>query len=293
MICLPLKLLANLVLQNKTMNYLFERGIHCQQVLQGEFGETMVCFDGYLVRCVRYLPGKVFATLEQVSPDLLFDLGVQLAKMSEVLLTFSPDPVPSRTCIWDLKHGLPVVKENLTFVSDTLIVAGRTQREVVSHFVKVFEDTVVSKDLLAGFKTSIIHGDANDHNLLVTSDGSRIEGILDFGDLVESLTIYDLAISLAYVAMKGSDPLTSCKSMLLGYHSIFPLNSKELEVLLPLLCLRLCVSVTMSSKTLSQRPDDLYIAVSQAGAWRVLSSFISCDFGLLHRDLCATLNVEQ
>ena len=61
--------------------------------------------------------------------------------------------------------------------------------------------------IFAGWRTidwtrlphSVIHNDANDYNVLI-EDG-RMSGLLDFGDLVHSATVCDLAIALAYTML--------------------------------------------------------------------------------------------
>jgi Ser/Thr protein kinase RdoA (MazF antagonist) len=47
---------------------------------------------------------------------------------------------------------------------------------------------------------AIIHGDANDHNVLVAQDGASIAGLIDFGDSLYTAAIYDLGITVAYGA---------------------------------------------------------------------------------------------
>ena len=46
---------------------------------------------------------------------------------------------------------------------------------------------------------SLIHGDANDENVLVQE--GRISGLLDFGDCLENPTVCELAITLAYAML--------------------------------------------------------------------------------------------
>ncbi len=44
----------------------------------------------------------------------------------------------------------------------------------------------------------VLHNDANDHNVIVSQDGSEVVGVLDFGDMVYSCYIFELAITIAY-----------------------------------------------------------------------------------------------
>ena len=55
----------------------------------------------------------------------------------------------------------------------------------------------------------MIHGDANDYNILVDAAGARVTSILDFGDMVHTATVCDLAIALAYVMLDKQDPIAA------------------------------------------------------------------------------------
>ena len=44
----------------------------------------------------------------------------------------------------------------------------------------------------------VLQSDANDRNLVVTPDGKHIAAIFDFGDMVYSYRVNELAICIAY-----------------------------------------------------------------------------------------------
>ena len=58
-------------------------------------------------------------------------------------------------------------------------------------------------------RRSLIHHDANTHNVLVSSlDPAKAEiaGLIDFGDLVVTETVFEAAIAATYAALESEDP---------------------------------------------------------------------------------------
>src|SRR5207249_908544 len=124
--------------------------------------------------------------------------------------------------------------------------------------------------LLPGLRRSVIHGDANDYNVLV-EDGPdlatrcrRVVGIIDFGDMVHSCTVGNLAVGAAYALLDKSDPLSAAAEVVAGYNTEFPLDDKELTALFELIVLQLCLSARLTAHQQQQRPDDDYLVTSQA-----------------------------
>ena len=111
------------------------------------------------------------------------------------------------------------------------------------------------------FRYSVIHGDGNDHNVLVNGDDVAL---IDFGDLHYTATICDLAIACAYIALNKKDPLIAMAEVVRGYRD---LEEPEIEELFPLIKLRLAVSVVNSAHLKSSDP---YSTISERPAWDAL-----------------------
>jgi hypothetical protein len=107
----------------------------------------------------------------------------------------------------------------------------------------------------------VIHGDANDHNVVV--NGDEVE-LIDFGDLHYTATVCELAIAAAYVALNKKDPLIAIRHLVEGYGDV------EIEALFPLILLRLAVSVVNSAHRKALYPNDSYVTVSEHAAWEAL-----------------------
>jgi Ser/Thr protein kinase RdoA (MazF antagonist) len=115
---------------------------------------------------------------------------------------------------------------------------------------------------------SVIHGDANDHNVVVGH--GRMVGLLDFGDMVYTATVCDLAIALAYTMLGEQQPLSAAARVIRAYQRHYPLTEAEQRALFPLILSRLAMSVCYSAHNRARNPGDPYQVVSEAAAWNLL-----------------------
>ena len=112
-------------------------------------------------------------------------------------------------------------------------------------------------------RPGVIHGDANDHNVLAEPD--RMTGLLDFGDMVHSAIVCDLAVALAYAMLGERDPLAAAGAVIRGYHRHNPLDLAEQLALDVLVRARLAASLCYAAHNKIRDPDDPYQVVSEAG----------------------------
>jgi Ser/Thr protein kinase RdoA (MazF antagonist) len=224
--------------QNAVLDYLSERVSFCQRAI-GEIEE----YDGHLVRVVTYLPGVPLAEIKPHTPGLLHDFGQKLGQLSRALADFD-HPAVHRDFHWDLAYGNHVVNQYAPLIEDAdlrgLVLKCR------------FEPRTE-------LRRSVIHGDANDYNVLVDPETMTVSGLIDFGDMIYSYTVGDLAIALAYVVLGDGNP----RDVIAGYTSEFVLLDEEREALWPLVRLRLAMSVCMAEFQQRQQPENEYLAISQ------------------------------
>src|SRR5262249_23297248 len=118
-------------------------------------------------------------------------------------------------------------------------------------------------------RKSAIHNDANDYNVIVGGDADlytknqNVAGLIDFGDMVYSFTVADLAVAIAYAILDKPDPLAAAAEIVSGYHAEYGLTEDEIDALFGFVRLRLCMSVCIGASQRLQRPDDDYLAISQ------------------------------
>ena len=212
---------------------------------------------------LNYLPGTLFVKVRPHNSGLLNELGKFLGQLDAALRNFS-HPAAHRELKWDLARA-SWIRDHLGNISDA------RRRALVEKFLRLYESEVVPA--LPSLRHSIIYGDANDYNVLVSApwpQPRKIAGLVDFGDMHYSVTAAELAIAAAYAMFGEKNPLAAAAHVVAGYHAAMPLTENELAVLFPSIAMRLAVSVTNSAHRKALVSDDPYVTVSEAPAWDAL-----------------------
>lgn len=236
-------------------------------------GETILSVQDshgrrHFVRLMTYLPGRLLGQLRFHPAELLRSFGSFLGLMDRALLSF-PRPPVKRPLKWDMTRVL----QTLTMLAPYL--EGEEERSLVNYFARLHEKQAIP--LLGEVRTSLIHNDGNDWNVLVGHASSepagrfrRVIGIIDFGDMLEGYTVGELAIGIAYAAMAKKDPLEAAVPIISGYNEILPLEESEVELLYDLVAMRLCLSVTISAEQKRKEKENEYLTISEKPAWALL-----------------------
>ncbi len=288
-------------MENDAMSHLAQHGITCPQLVPTASGTTLTTIhhhnQTHFMRLITFLPGQVLAKVKQ-TPELLAEIGRFLGHLSNALHTFD-HPAAHRDFHWDMQQAHKVIRQYLP------LIQGAAHRTLVEHFLTSFEANVLP--ILPQFRASILYNDANDYNLLVHN--GRL-ALLDFGDMVYSRTVFDLAIGTAYTLLNSSranktDPhpspppvrgkksdslslegegwdesknlLNTAVSIFRTYHQVSPLTAVEIQNLYTLIAMRWCTSVAIAAHQMAQEPDNPYLAISQQGAWIALAQWRQID----------------
>jgi 4-aminobutyrate aminotransferase-like enzyme/Ser/Thr protein kinase RdoA (MazF antagonist) len=242
-----------------------------------------------LLWLLTYVSGTVLAKVNPHSPELLRSLGQFLGEMDAALADFS-HPAAHRELKWDLARAV-WIRDYLRHIGDT------ERRALVERFLEMYESEVIP--VLPSLRRTVIYGDANDCNVLVSPpwpQPRKVVSVIDFGDLHHSLIVSEVAIAAAYAMLGKKDPLQAAGAVVAGYHKAFPLQEAEISVLYPLIGMRLAVSVTNSAHRKSLVPDDPYVTISEAPAWEALEKLASAHPRFAHytfRDACGLPAVPQ
>src|SRR5579859_5994770 len=170
--------------------------------VDGERIATVAGVDGmaHCARLLTYVPGKLLAETRPHTPSLLRSLGGALGTLDRALLDFT-HPAAERALKWDLARA-GWIREYLGYITD----AGR--RELVERFLALFEAEALPR--LPELRQSVIYHDANDYNVIVGRDEAtgerRVTGVIDFGDMLRTATIAELAIACAYAMLGKTEP---------------------------------------------------------------------------------------
>ena len=232
--------------------------------VQGELVTQIHTDTGHALfaRLLTWIPGRPLASVNPHSPELLFETGQVLGKLSRALSDFSR-PEAHRFLKWDPSQAAWACRELYRIHDD-----GR--RELAAYFAALFEKEALP--LLPLLSQSINYGDANDYNILVSEDPNvpRVPGVIDFGDMVYSHTLNELAIGLAYLLMHKEDPLSAAIPVIRGYHAQYPLTETEVDALFSLIGARLLISVICAAINLEENPENEYLQISDQPAWELL-----------------------
>jgi 4-aminobutyrate aminotransferase-like enzyme/Ser/Thr protein kinase RdoA (MazF antagonist) len=269
-------------LQVRALQHLAARapGLPLQRVLPASSGRAISVVEikpgvPQAVWAVGFIHGRPFAETRPQSGQLLEELGEFLGTMSAALADFD-HPAAIRELKWDLTRS-GWINSHLHEIDDA------RRRRIVAQCMDNFGATVLPA--LAGLRRSVIHGDANDYNVLTDAARSELPhvvGVIDFGDMHRGITVADLAIAIAYAILGQEDPLAAAAAVVRGYHRKFALTDAEIEMLLPLIAARLCVSVVNSACRKTLAPGDPYITISEAPAWVALEALARVNARLAH-----------
>ncbi|MEZ4606551.1 MAG: aminotransferase class III-fold pyridoxal phosphate-dependent enzyme, partial [Deinococcales bacterium] len=180
--------------------------------------------------------------------------------------------MPKNAICHGTKHATETIAQNLSYLKGS-------DKTLVESFLKDFRNL---SPHFANLRQSVIHGDVNDYNLLVNPELEEVSGIIDFGDIVYSYTLCELANACAYIMMKKTDPIKAALPVIAGYHSSYPLSDEELCCLFAFIYIRLCLSVSMAAKQTSQDPNNSYLSISQEGAWQLLKQLRPLSAEVIH-----------
>ncbi|MCP2621198.1 aminotransferase class III-fold pyridoxal phosphate-dependent enzyme, partial [Candidatus Aminicenantes bacterium AC-334-E05] len=255
--------------QNDVLQYLNDQNFDFELplVIKNKNGELITEIKDksskkYYSRLLTWIKGKFLAEVE-INEELLEDYGRVLGLIDRALKDFYV-PHAERYWHWDLKNILDL-RELTSYITD------RERKRLIEYFILQFETEVIPK--FPKLRKSIIYNDANDYNVLVKIEKNgkkRIAGLIDFGDMVHSYTVFDIAIALTYAMLDKTDPLKVAYLILKGYNRVFPLEENEIKVLYYCIAGRLCLSLMMSAYQKKLRPEDKYIIISEKSVWKFL-----------------------
>lgn len=234
--------------------------------------EFLVC----AVLLLNFVPGKLLNEIP-LNTQLLLNAGVAVGSMDRDLKDFVGEELKRPEFSWDLSNVDEKIEPCLEAVTDPHHV------EMVREVCEAFRKTVKPK--LHLLPKQIIHGDPNYTNLVFSPRNKHCSqysvqdiGVIDFGDLNYSCTVFEIAISLMYIL--NLEGVLKCGRTQMaghffaGYSSVHPLSSEELEVLPVLVASRFCQSLVFGayvSKLVD--PGNEYILETAKNGWENLEEF--------------------
>ena len=285
---------AMLEAQQKAIAHVGSRSAFTPRVLPMRDGATLAGVelpDGkrHLIWGVTHLPGVPMAAVRRRSSDLLLDLGRKAAALTTALSGFD-HPAIYREFYWDLAQGRAIVARHVEQVANVSV------RRAIDRLMSSFDRHTAL--LLDRLPRAAVHGDLNDHNVLVATgsavelSGQLVSGVVDFGDMTWSYRVGDLAIAIAYAILGSRDPLGDAAHVVRGYSDERVLDDAELGTLFGLVALRLSTSACIAADQLRQQPGNLYLGVSQFAVEALLPALASTPFELAHAMFRQAANLD-
>jgi hydroxylysine kinase len=210
----------------------------------------------HFVRILSWLDGRILGD-GNTDADLSNRLGRLLARLGLAFKDFD-HPGSNPPSLWDMKRASGL-RDLLAYIEETDL------RQLLEQTLDRFDSHV--KPRLAMLRTQVIHNDLNLGNVLMDkAQKNHISGIIDFGDIVKSPLVFDLAIASAY-QLSDDDPLQGALPMIAGYHAVRKLQDLEIELLTDLIRTRLITSLLIGSYRVSLFPENReYLTISHKPA---------------------------
>ncbi|MAG56138.1 MAG: hypothetical protein CMJ83_07600 [Planctomycetes bacterium] len=261
---------AVLELQHAVLAHLRSAGIGgCPTVMASPDGRDLCRVDGEKgaswVRVLTWINGHPLGRANPPTNDLLRDLGAWLGRLTIAMDGFD-HPAADWYAPWSLVHAGDEIAARLDDIDDA------ARHAIAARRLDRFRSEVGPR--LAALPTAIIHGDANDWNVLVETERagpSRICGLIDFGDVVRAPRVCEPAIAAGYAMLGKRDPLATLAAVAKGFHDVCPLTEPEVDVLGDLAIIRLVVSVAFAARQTKEAPHNEYLSVTQGPAWTTLA----------------------
>jgi len=228
----------------------------------------------HAVRCLPFRPAKLLGDVPPSLP-LLRALGAAAARVAAALRAYD-HPAARRAFLWDLAHAADVAA--------LLHHLPEERRPAVQQVLDEFGAVVLP--LAPRLEQAVIHGDLNDQNVLVDEEGAQVLGVIDFGDMVRTWRVNEIAITAAYVlimlqydrradAPEPPDAASALATLIRSYNEHMPLTEDEWAVLPTLISCRLATSLSVGAYSSSKDPDNEYLKLTLVPGWKALQGMRS------------------
>ncbi|MEO8448186.1 MAG: aminotransferase class III-fold pyridoxal phosphate-dependent enzyme [Gemmatimonadota bacterium] len=237
----------------------------------------------HLARMLTWVPGVPLAELHPKTPAQLEALGELLGRIDAALAGLD-HPAATRSLKWDLAQA-GWIAGHFEAIRDP------SRRALVERMFRAYREQVAP--IWDRLPAQIIHNDGNDYNVLVAGgadESAPTVGIIDFGDMLRTARVAEIAVAAAYAMLRSADPIAVAGAIVAGYNRVNPLTDQELAAVFPLVVARLAVSVVNSAMQRAVMPDDAYLVISEAPAWELLTRLADIHPRLAHyrlRDACS------
>ncbi len=228
-----------------------DRDFPVPRVIAAADGELLLSVDGddgrvHKARLLSWLQGTPLQYAD-IDVSVARPLGQALARLDTALYGFQHNS-SDYSLLWDLKRGA-CLRDLLQYVDDSGL------RSMCKSVLDRFESEI--EPVLPGLRWQVIYNDLNPSNVLFEPGScDEVAGVIDFGDIVYSPLIVDVAVACAYLVCEDGDTLADVESFLDAYTSVLPLRPEEVDVLYGLIVLRKVMTVLITNWRAAGYPEN-------------------------------------
>lgn len=262
---------AELEAQNLAAATVAASGIPAPRVVPAPDGseliEVEVGGETLRARLLDFVDGEPLSDHGTFTGDDARRLGDLAGRVVAALAPLAHPGFAQRTQ-WNLRDAAETVR----LLADSIPDAARRAR--------VLDITAAASAALEPLREQLrvqpIHGDLTDDNLVATPD-SAVWGVIDFGDVAESWTVAELAVTCAAILHHNpADPLVVLETAA-AFHAIVPLTEAEVDAFWPLVQLRAATLVASGEHQVALEADNVYAAQNRWQEWRSFATAASLD----------------
>ncbi|HPX37470.1 MAG TPA: aminotransferase [Mycobacterium sp.] len=234
-------------------------------------------------RILRFLPGGTLSGEAYLSPIHVAALGEVAGRTARALAGFE-HPGVDRILQWDLRHGMRTVEVLSAHMTDT------SQRETVESAAAAAWQVI--SDVADDLPVQVIHGDITDDNVVCDSDGLP-DGLIDFGDLMRSWTVAELAVAVSAVLRhEGGEPAAAMPAIE-AFHAVRPLSPAEVEALWPLVVVRAAVLVVSGVHQTAIDAENVYASANLHHEWEIFQRATAVPLDVMTAQIRHSLGVAH
>ncbi|MCW1917210.1 phosphotransferase [Rhodobacter sp. KR11] len=265
----PAEPLAVTDFQTQALLHLSNSGLAVPAVIPALDGGHMVKTEHGLLRLLTYLEGAPLHAAAH-SDAQRAAMGRLNANLTRALAAFR-HPGEAQDLQWDIRHAarlaplLPNIPADLRGLCDATLDAFQTR----------------ALPILPDLPWQVVHNDLNPHNLLVSpKDPDQITGILDFGDMLRTARVCDMAVTASY-QIDPARPGQSLTAFASAYHATLPLTPAELALLSLLTRTRMLTTLAIAHTRAARYPENAaYILRNTPSAAAGLRALTDLDWSL-------------
>lgn len=217
-------------------------------------------------RVIENVSGRTLMGSGYLSPAVVARMG-ELSAMVSTSLAEHTHPASGRVLQWDLRHAARVIDLLLPEEPDAEV---RETVENAAHRALRILDTVSDR-----LPVQLGHFDVTDDNILHPIGDPLPDAVIDFGDVMASWAVGEIAVTVSSVLHHDGAEPTSVLPAIRAFHAARPLSDEEIEALWPLVVLRGAILVLSGRQQVRLDEENDYASVALDREFRVLTQAAS------------------